>query len=68
MGSLPDPPEDRRIPSGIHSAIHQEEELHPQRQRCSRHGNLLKRGQGSRPSQEDVKEAAKDDEGTLRHG
>src|SRR6266540_4122082 len=68
MGSVPDPTEERRIPSGIHSAVHQEEELYPQRQRRSRHGNLPKRGQGSRPPQEDVKEAAKDDEGTLQHG
>ena len=68
MGSLPDPLEERRVPQGIHLVVHQEEELHLQRQRCSRHGNLPKRGQGSRPSQEDVKEAAEDGEGTLQHG
>ena len=65
MGSLSSPPEERRIPPGNHLAVHQEEELHPQRQRRSRHGNLPKRGQESRPPQEDVKEAAKDGEGTL---
>ena len=68
MGSQLDPPEERRIPPEIHSVVHQEEELHLQRQRRSRHGNLPKRGQGSRPSQEDGKEAAEDGEGTLRHG
>ena len=62
MGSVPDPIEERRIPLGIHPVVHQEEELHHQHQRRSRHGNLPKRGQGSRPPQGDVKEAAKDGE------
>src|SRR5438105_3525966 len=44
MGSLSDPPEERRVPPGIHPVVHQEEELHPQRQRRSHHGSLPKRG------------------------
>src|SRR5438105_3517613 len=55
-------------PSGNSLGSSSEAELHRQRQRRSRHGNLPKRGQGSRPSQEDVKEATEDGEGTLRHG